>query len=237
MPLDVWRVAPVVTTCTFVRVARMFGWWWRLWRAMMSVTRCWQHFAGSRTGKNCSWSRWQGYAALVSCTHHPCRTRRMSSLDSVTLMLKNSMIVLGWLSCVAPNRRAFCVWGNESASVWWWGCVRCGGLCAGESSAFCCGFVVCWRSQSSAGEFKTCFVVTGETCPPLNRASFAPSLLIVVKLFVSVGENWSEHRCELNLYLRRKVLKWKKRQERKTMRKNKRTKHNKIARKERNQSA
>ena len=27
-PLDVWIVAAVVTACIFVRVARMFGWWW-----------------------------------------------------------------------------------------------------------------------------------------------------------------------------------------------------------------
>ena len=54
MPLDVWRVAPVVTACIFVRVAKIFGWWWRLWRTMVSPTRRWRRLVGSRTRKNCS---------------------------------------------------------------------------------------------------------------------------------------------------------------------------------------
>ena len=60
--LDDWRVAPVVAACIFVRVALMFGCWW-LCRAMVSPTRRWRRFVGSRTGKKCSWSEWQGYAA------------------------------------------------------------------------------------------------------------------------------------------------------------------------------
>ena len=180
MPLDVWRVAAVGTTCIFVRVLRMFGWWWRLWRAMVFPTSCWHHFVESHTDKNFSWSGWQGYAADASSTHHPCRTCRMWSLDSLMSSVSTSMIKLSWLLMggTIPTCK-FC--GSESACVWSWGCVRCGGFYAGESSAFCCGFVVCWCAEASTNEFETCFVVPGVLYPSLNKALLALSLGIFVE--------------------------------------------------------
>ena len=214
MPLDVSGVAPIVTACIVVRVAWMFGWWWGLWRTMLFPTRCWRHFVGSRTGKKCSRSACGVYAADVPSTHHPCRCRRMSSLDSVTSLVRCSMIALSWLFLRALYWCACCVCGNKSACVWWWVCVCCSGLCSSVVSAFCCGFMVCWCAQFPAAELVVCFVVTGLTYPSLNCASLALSLSIVVRLHVSHWGKRSEQPRELEFYHQRKRTerkKWKER--------------------------